>query len=238
MEKNWKYLVQLSQPHQMTWIHNFESRENQKITLGLKITNLTNSPLTEFDAQIKPNYFGLKIEAFPPLAIAPNLPTEIKLVVTNKGQSDNIPPTTPLTLTVGLKNNIDVFYLQVPCMFHVLLEPTGELKQEDFKRLWKEIPNTNELMFEITNLNPGMRSQDAIKKAFKKNNIFYLAGRQTPAGQQIMYFTAKSIDGTHILAEVTLPSPKSATGCNISCRCLIQSLIPLFLQCSSFILNY
>jgi len=213
-------------------------RENQKIILGLKITNFTNSPLTDFDAQIKPNYFGLKIESFPPLSIAPNLPTEIKVLVTNKGQSDNVAPPTPLTLTVGLKNSVDVFYLNIPLMFHVLLDQGGEMKQEEFKKLWKDIPNTNELMFEITTLNPGMRSLDAIKKAFRKNNIFYLAGRNSQAGNQIMYFTSRSVDGTWVLSEVTLPSAKSANGSSISCRCLIQSLIPLFLQCSSFILNY
>ena len=52
-----------------------------------------------------------------------------------------------------------------------------------------------------------------------------------------MYFTAKSIDGTFILTEVMLPNAKNTNGCSISCRCLLQSLIPLFLQCSSFILN-
>jgi AP-1 complex subunit beta-1 len=213
-------------------------RENQKIILGLKITNLTNAPITEFDAQIKPNYFGLKIDAFPSLSIAPNKPTEIKLLITNKGTPDSTAPATPLTLTVGLKCSLDVFYLNIPCMFHVLLEGTGELKADEFKKLWKDIPNTNELMFEMTDLNPAMKNVDAIKKALRKNNIFYLAARSSQAGSQIMYFTSKSIDGTHILSEVTLPSAKSPNGCSISCRCLISSLIPLFLQCSSFILKH
>jgi len=213
-------------------------RENQKIILGLKITNQTGAPITDFDAQIKPNYFGLKIDAFPSLSIVPNKTTEIKLLVTNKGTPDSTAPATPLTLTVGLKCSLDVFYLNIPCMFHVLLEGTGEIKADEFKKLWKEIPNTNELMFELTDLNPGMKSVDAIKKALKKNNIFYLAARNSQTGSQIMYFTSKSVDGTHILSEVTLPSAKSPNGCSISCRCLISSLIPLFLQCSSFILKH
>ena len=59
------------------------------------------------------------------------------------------------------------------------------MKQEEFKKLWKEIPNTNELMFEVNNLNPSIRSSDAIKKQFKKNNIFFLASRKNQQGQGI-----------------------------------------------------
>ena len=97
-------------------------RENQRIFLGLKITNFTDSPLIDFDAQLKSNYFGLKIDAFPDIAIASNqTSTEIKLNISNKGTIDNAGPTTPFLVTVGLKNNLDIFYFTLPCMFHVLL---------------------------------------------------------------------------------------------------------------------
>jgi len=194
--------------------------------------------ITDFDAQLKPNFFGLKLEGFPAMSLGPNLPTEIKLQVNNKGPTENIQPATPYFLTVGLKNSLDVFYFKLPCMFHVLLESNGELKQDEFKKLWKEIPNTNELMFEVSNLNPNVRNSDAIKKLFKKNNIFFLAGRKSQTNQEIMYFTSRSIDGTNILSEISLPSAKNPNGCSISCRCPIQSMIPLFLQCSSFILSH
>ena len=62
------------------------------------------------------------------------------------------------------------------------------MKQDEFKKLWKDIPNTNELMFEISNLNSDIRSSDDIKKQFKKNNIFFLASRKNQTGQGISFY--------------------------------------------------
>jgi len=85
------------------------------------------------------------------VVVAPNATLEIKLSVSNKGNPDSNTPPTPLSLTVGFKSSLDVFYFNIPCMFHVLLE-TNEMNPDEFKKLWKEIPNTNELMFEVANL--------------------------------------------------------------------------------------
>ena len=100
------------------------------MVLGLKISNFTtDTTLTDFDAQLKPNYFSLKIDAFPNISIPPNqTPVEIKLIISNKGSTDNVLPTTPLLITVGLKNNLDVFYFTLPCMFHALLVFFNKIK--------------------------------------------------------------------------------------------------------------
>jgi len=194
--------------------------------------------LKDFNLGLKPNYFGLAFDSVPSLDISSHNSQELRLSLNNNGPKDNTPPSPPLILTIGMKNNLDIFYFNVPCMFHTLLDPKGELSSQDFKKFWKQIPDTNELMFDVQNISNEAKSPDGIKKLMKKNNIFYIADRKNDKNQTVIYLTSKNIDGTFFLVEISLPSLKYPNGCSISCRSEKQPLIPLFLQCSQFILTY
>jgi len=213
-------------------------REGSNLVLGLKIKNTTGKPVNGFVSQIKPNYFGLTIDKFPDTTINPQETRDVKVNLGKGGNRDtaNIPKP-PLTFTVGLKNSLDVFYLNVPCMFHILLEESGQLSAQDFKSHWKQIPDTNELTFDVQSVGNGAKTPEGLQKVMKRNNIFMITSRKNDKQQDVMYFTAKSVDQTYFLVEISLPSLKSNNGCSISCRSQTQGLIPLFLQCSQFVLN-
>ena len=95
--------------------------ENGKLALGLRVRNLSGRPLSGFMAQIKPNYFGLTLEKIPETTLNDQESREIKVNIGKGGNRDTNLPKPPLLLTVGFKNNLDIFYFDVPCMFHVLL---------------------------------------------------------------------------------------------------------------------
>ncbi len=99
-------------------------RENNKTSIVLRIKNLSLVPISEFEIQLKPNYFGLFVEKPLKVFIPPGGSsfTEIKLGIQSGGPTDmSAQPSVPLILTFGLKCNIDIFYFSVPCMLHVLL---------------------------------------------------------------------------------------------------------------------
>ena len=98
-------------------------KQNGLRFLKLLITNYTNTNITNFDAKIKPNYFGINftnLELLDNVSISPNTPTELQLQIAPNDKQENVPPATPLIFSVGIKTNIDVFYFNLPCMFHIL----------------------------------------------------------------------------------------------------------------------
>jgi vesicle coat complex subunit len=213
-------------------------REGSNIVLGLKVRNTTGKPVSGFVSQIKPNYFGLTVDKFPDTTINPQETREIKANIGKGGNRDTSSvPKPPLTLTVGLKNSLDVFYLTVNCMFHILLEESGQLSAQDFKSHWKQIPDSNELTFDVQNVCNSAKTPEGLQQVMKRNNIFLITSRKNDKQQDVMYFTAKGVDQTYFLVEISLPSLKSKAGCSISCRSQNQGLIPLFLQCSQFVLS-
>ena len=54
-----------------------------------------------------------------------------------------------------MKTSLDVFYFEVPCHIHCLIDLQNPLKPEDFKKFWEMIPKTNEAQFNVTKLYAG-----------------------------------------------------------------------------------
>ena len=106
--------------------------ESNKLVLGLKIRNTSGKPLGGFMAQLKPNYFGLTLEKIPDMTLNNQETRDIKVNITKGGNRDTNVPKPPLVLTVGFKTNIDIFYFNVPCMFHVLLVREIGIKKIQF----------------------------------------------------------------------------------------------------------
>jgi hypothetical protein len=42
---------------------------------------------------------------------------------------------------------MDIFFFDVPCMFHVLLKSDADLSKSEFKTQWKSIKNNDEMSF-------------------------------------------------------------------------------------------
>jgi len=77
--------------------------------------------IKDFTMQLKPNFFGLTIESVPLIELQPQGHQEVKLTISTNGPKDVTIPSPPLLLTTGMKNNLDTFYFNTPCMYHVLL---------------------------------------------------------------------------------------------------------------------
>jgi len=69
------------------------------------------------------------------------------------GPLDPSSPTIPLTFTFGILTNLDIFYFNVPCMLHMLLIEKGEMDKDTFRTMWTQIPDTNEMHYEMTQIN-------------------------------------------------------------------------------------
>ena len=64
-----------------------------------------------------------------------------QLGINFNGKADNNPPSTPFTVQMAVKNNLDVFYFQVPCMLSVLLQPSPSIDAQQFQAQWQTIAN-------------------------------------------------------------------------------------------------
>ena len=101
---------------------NFQ-REKNLISLVLKITNLSEIVITDFEVKMKPNFFDISVEKLTnAITIFPNQAQTYTFVVNTQGNGDSSSnPTIPLNFVMGAKTTLDIFYFNVPCMFHNLL---------------------------------------------------------------------------------------------------------------------
>ena len=93
---------------------------------------------------------------------------------------------------------------------HVLFTEDGEMDKRLFLNSWKEIPEQNELQFQL-NLNP--ISSDDICSKLKNNNVFTIAKRNVE-GQDMLYQSIKLTNNIWILGELKmLPGNATITVC-------------------------
>jgi len=147
-------------------------------------------------------------------------------------------PSPPFISKVGFKNSLDTFYFNIPTMFHTLLTSKGEIQQNQFKQYWKEIPDQNEISIDVASLSQSASSSESLKQLFRRNHIYLVTERKNDKNQTVMYFTSCSVDNTYFLTVVSMPSLKTNSGCNISCKSHKQNLSQLFLQAAQFIVTH
>jgi hypothetical protein len=57
-----------------------------------------------------------------------------------------------------MKTSLDVFYFEVPCPLHCLIDLQNPVKPDEFKKFWEMIPKTNESTLAINSLYGGFIS--------------------------------------------------------------------------------
>jgi hypothetical protein len=65
------------------------------------------------------------------------------------------PPSHPFKIQVAMKTSLDIFYFEVQCPLHCLIDFAGELKPEEFKKFWEMIPKQNEATYNVSKLYAG-----------------------------------------------------------------------------------
>lgn len=97
-------------------------RENNIITLNLKIGNFSEIVITELEVQMKPNFFNLSIDRLSNgVTLFPNQTQSFTFNINVQGPGDTNNPSIPLIFVMGAKTTLDIFYFNSPCMFHCLL---------------------------------------------------------------------------------------------------------------------
>jgi hypothetical protein len=91
---------------------------------------------------------------------------------------------------------------------HVYFAEDGEMDKRLFLNSWKEIPEQNELQYQIATQT---YNTDDLSNKLKSNNIFTIAKRNVE-GQDMLYQSVKLTNGIWILAEVKMtPGLQSIT---------------------------
>uniref|UniRef100_A0A8C5PSJ9 AP complex subunit beta n=1 Tax=Leptobrachium leishanense TaxID=445787 RepID=A0A8C5PSJ9_9ANUR len=173
------------------------SHRQGHIYMDMNFINKALQHMTDFAIQFNKNSFGVIPSA--PLAIhtplMPNQSIDISLPLNTLGPVMKMEPLN--NLQVAVKNNIDVFYFSCLIPLYVLFVEDGKMERQVFLATWKDIPNENELQFQIKecHLNAGYKLQN--------NNVYTIAKRNVE-GQDMLYQSLKLTNGIWILAELRI----------------------------------
>ena len=127
----------------------------------------------------------------------PNQSIDVSLPLNTLGPVMKMEPLNKLQ--VAVKNNIDVFYFSCLSPLNVLFVEDGKMEHQVFLATWKNIPNENELQFQIKECH---LNADAVSSELQ-NNVYTIAKRNVE-GQDILYQSLKLTNGIWILAELRM----------------------------------
>lgn len=192
--------------------------DNSQLLLDLEVKNNTNQQIADFDIMFNKNPFGVAISGaggkfqYP----APGQTTKDTLVcaIDKKNLDAKNPPKSPFMIQVGLKSSYDVFYFQIECALHCMIDQKQTMAKEEFKKFWEMIPKANESSIVIDELYGGYtQGGDVVSniiEGLSKNGIVNLAKTQKQeTGQTMLYFGAKTINNLPLLFEVAHPANSS-----------------------------
>ena len=79
-----------------------------------------------------------------------------------------------------MKSSFDIFFFEIPCMIHCLIDSNNKVEKGDFQKFWEMIPKANELVLDIelhSVYSQGLLDEQIIK-GFELNGILNLAKSQ------------------------------------------------------------
>ncbi|XP_008593069.1 PREDICTED: AP-2 complex subunit beta-like, partial [Galeopterus variegatus] len=119
-----------------------------------------------------------------------------------------------LSWQVAVKNNIDVFYFSCLIPLNVLFVEDGKMERQVFLATWKDIPNENELQFQIKECH---LNADTVSSKLQNNNVYTIAKRNVE-GQDMLYQSLKLTNGIWILAELRIQPGNPNYTLSLKCR--------------------
>merc|ERR1740139_1541093 len=194
---------------------------NGVIKMELEFHNISNPPpVSTLAIQLNKNPFGLspssqQIVCTPNIAAGSTGTTSVDLVVTPAMLTPLAEghPATP-QVQVAIKNMATgtVFYFAVNFNFEASFAPSGALDRSAFIEAWKSIDDKKELYGTVSDLPPASTNIEQIQAKFNANNVFFIARRPVPnaEGQEVVYFSMKTVSGMEFLAELTFKQGVSA----------------------------
>ncbi|KAF6092225.1 adaptor related protein complex 2 subunit beta 1 [Phyllostomus discolor] len=184
------------------------------IYMEMSFTNKALQHMTDFAIQFNKNSFGVIPST--PLAIhtplMPNQSIDVSLPLNTLGPVMKMEPLN--NLQVAVKNNIDVFYFSCLIPLNVLFVEDGKMERQVFLATWKDIPNENELQFQIKECH---LNADTVSSKLQNNNVYTIAKRNVE-GQDMLYQSLKLTNGIWILAELRIQPGNPNYTLSLKCR--------------------
>uniref|UniRef100_A0A8C1MVC6 AP complex subunit beta n=1 Tax=Cyprinus carpio TaxID=7962 RepID=A0A8C1MVC6_CYPCA len=176
------------------------SRRQGHMYMDMTFTNKALQHMTDFAIQFNKNSFGV-IPTTPLPVHTPLMPSQsidISLPLNTIGPVMKMDPLN--NLQVAVKNNIDVFYFSTLIPLNVFFVEDGKMERQVFLATWKDIPNENELQYQIKECH---LNADTVSGKLQNNNIYTIAKRNVE-GQDMLYQSLKLTNGIWILAELRI----------------------------------
>uniref|UniRef100_A0A4W4EC20 AP complex subunit beta n=1 Tax=Electrophorus electricus TaxID=8005 RepID=A0A4W4EC20_ELEEL len=192
------------------------SRRQGHMYMDMTFTNKALQHMTDFAIQFNKNSFGVIPTTPLPIhtPLMPNQNIDISLPLNTIGPVMKMDPLN--NLQVAVKNNIDVFYFSVLIPLNVFFVEDGKMERQVFLATWKDIPNENELQYQIKECH---LNADTVSGKLQNNNIYTIAKRNVE-GQDMLYQSLKLTNGIWILAELRIqPGNPNYTCLPLVCFC-------------------
>ena len=188
----------------------------RSIAIQLEVKNVSGQQVKDFDIMFNKNPFGISIAGATGALQFPNsdpVSKTLPCIIDKKNLDSKNPPKHPFNIQVAIKSSLDVFYFEVPCLLHCLIDHANPLKPEEFKKFWGMIPESNETTLSIPNLYPGFNSSkfnggdlaSNLADGLTNNGFVNLAKvpkKDSPTPTTMLYFGAKTINNLPLLLEV------------------------------------
>lgn len=183
------------------------------LSLELTVSNHSGEAIRDFDLMLNKNPFGIAIYgvagelAFPPPG---DSATKVfRCTIDKKNLDAKNPPKHPFQTQVALRSSLDIFYFEVPCLLHCLIDHANPMKPDEFKKFWEMIPKANEGTVPVPALYPGFISLNSgdlpgnLAQGLAANGFSCLARVPKKDSSSIMlYLGAKTINNLPLLLEV------------------------------------
>uniref|UniRef100_A0A8C5EDA7 AP complex subunit beta n=1 Tax=Gouania willdenowi TaxID=441366 RepID=A0A8C5EDA7_GOUWI len=190
------------------------SRRQGHMYMDMTFTNKALQHMTDFAVQFNKNSFGMIPTSPLPIhtPLMPSQSIEASLPLNTIGPVMKMDPLN--NLQVAVKNNIDVFYFSVLIPLNIFFVEDGKMERQVFLATWKDIPNENELQYQIKECH---LNADTVSGKLQNNNIYTIAKRNVE-GQDMLYQSLKLTNGIWILAELRIQPGNPNYTLSLKCR--------------------
>uniref|UniRef100_A0A4W4ECS7 AP complex subunit beta n=1 Tax=Electrophorus electricus TaxID=8005 RepID=A0A4W4ECS7_ELEEL len=175
------------------------SRRQGHMYMDMTFTNKALQHMTDFAIQFNKNSFGVIPTTPLPIhtPLMPNQNIDISLPLNTIGPVMKMDPLNNLQVQQG--NSFSYFYIYTHT--HTLYAHLTFDRQQVFLATWKDIPNENELQYQIKECH--LNAADTVSGKLQNNNIYTIAKRNVE-GQDMLYQSLKLTNGIWILAELRI----------------------------------
>nr|XP_061801081.1 AP-2 complex subunit beta isoform X4 [Nerophis lumbriciformis] len=190
------------------------SRRQGHMYMDMTFTNKALQHMTDFAIQFNKNSFGMIPTSPLPMhtPLMPSQAIDVSLPINTIGPVMKMDPLN--NLQVAVKNNIDVFYYSVLIPLNIFFVEDGKMERQVFLATWKDIPNENELQYQIKECH---LNADTVSGKLQNNNIYTIAKRNVE-GQDMLYQSLKLTNGIWILAELRIQPGNPNYTLSLKCR--------------------